>query len=470
MNRRKVKLLLLFLSLTFPLAMSGCGGDSTRNNYRVVVLSDIHFDPFYDPALFAALDGADASQWEAIFKASTVTLPTTWGKDTNYPLLILTLASVRQHLGDAPLVLFTGDLLGHYIPQLYYKAINGTNAPRDAADVAAMKAFTIKTLTFVMNQIRSSCGAVPVLFALGNGDSYTGAVADAGFLADSAELFYGTFLNGATGHQPFLDTFTAGGYYAAQPLGAGLTVIGLNTILFSPLIPGTAAAVAAELAWFDATLAAARDRGDKVWLLMHAPPGVDLATTASHADAAGHVTAATATMIWDQGYQTSFLQTLAKYPGLVTLTLGAHTHKDEFRIMAPGQVLEVVPSISPCFGNNPAYKIFTFAGGTQRSIDFSSLNYDLATTPAQFNPYYTFSQAYASQGFLDDSLAQLFPALATDGAKQALYRGFYYSGHNAPVAVTDLYANPITDTNWPIFWSGIGYMEQAGFIGGVNNY
>jgi len=41
----------------------GCGADSstTRNNsFPVVVFSDVHFDPFFDPALFTALNSAPA--------------------------------------------------------------------------------------------------------------------------------------------------------------------------------------------------------------------------------------------------------------------------------------------------------------------------------------------------------------------------------------------------------------------------
>ena len=52
--------------------------------------------------------------------------------------------------------------------------------------------------------------------------------------------------------------------------------------------------------------------------------------------------------------------------------------------------------------------------------------------------------------------------LVSNGAKQALYRGYYNSGNNAP--------SPITNTNWPIYWSGIGKMVQQEFIDSVNAY
>ena len=98
------------------------------------------------------------------------------------------------------------------------------------------------------------------------------------------------------------------------------------------------------------------------------------------------------------------------------------------------------------------------------------MNYDLATSPAQFNAYYTFSVAYSLQGLLDASLTQLTPALVSNASKQALYREYFYSGHNSPVSITDTQINPITNANWPFYWCGLGNMEQQQFIDCVNFY
>lgn len=65
------------------------------------------------------------------------------GTDTNYPLLMLTLASVKENMGTSPVVLSTGDLLGHNIPQLFYTAYYGTSqyGTPDATATAAMEQF-----------------------------------------------------------------------------------------------------------------------------------------------------------------------------------------------------------------------------------------------------------------------------------------------------------------------------------------
>ena len=474
------KFCLVFLLGMVIFSLTGCSSSDNNNQvqeFPVVVFSDVHFNPFYDPSLFPALVAADADQWAGIFQTSKITAPSVWGADTNYPLLALALSGIKQNLGASPLIIFTGDILGHNFPktffELYYGNL-GVPVPDDAAieadleAVAAMEAFAVNTVAFFMGQVRSTVGDIPVMFAVGNSDSYIGALPEPGFLSHTAELYYTQFLNGIVDQQTFLNTFTTGGYYSADLPGTNLTVIGLNSVMFNYYFyDNLKSAAEAELAWFDAQLAQANAAGKKVWLLMHIPPGADKSETAKKVDANGHIT--TATMMWNQDYQTSFLQILSKYPGLITQMLTAHTHMDEYRIVSPDIPADTTPSIAPYFGNNPAFKIFTFSQDTFKSTDYSIMNYDLAVNPEQFNSYYTFSTAYLMHGFMNDSLLQLYPELATNSAKQALYREHYFSGHNYTIPVTGT-VNPITDKTWPVYWCGIGHMDEQGLIDCVNSY
>ncbi len=436
----------------------GGGGDPPDGSFPVLVFTDVHFYPFYDESLFSALNNSDFSQWASIFQSSSVTTPSAWGTDTNYPLLELMLAGVRQNLGASPLVIFTGDILGHDIPETFYRLTG-------SIDEAAMHAFTDKVVQFFMRQARSSLGSVPVLFAMGNLDSYTGLGPESSFLSSTAGLYYSQFLNSIVDQQTFLDTFTTGGYYAAMPAGMNLMVIGLNT--FECSFTSTADAVNAQFAWLDATLASARAMGKKVWLLMHAPIGGDLSPTAQSVDANGRLT--TASMMWNATYQTSFLQILAKYPGLITFALGAHTHMDEYRIMSSGNVLEITPGISPYFGNNPGFKVFTFSRDTLKAIDYTCLKCDLSVASPQFANSYTFSTAYRMQALLTDSLTELYPLLVSNSAQQTLYRGNYFAGHTYVTPVGNELAT-ISNTTWPVYWAGIGNMDAQSLINAVNSY
>lgn len=88
------------------------------------------------------------------------------GADTNYPLLKLAIGGVKKYVGSSPIVIFTGDILGHNFPGQFSTAY-GSN------DAKAMQTFANKTITFFAEQLRSAVGNAPVLFVLGNADSYS---------------------------------------------------------------------------------------------------------------------------------------------------------------------------------------------------------------------------------------------------------------------------------------------------------
>ncbi len=454
----------LFLVLAVLSLSCGCAiGTNPSNTFRAVVFSDIHFNPFYDPSLCPRLASTDPAAWASIFQTSRITAPSPWGQDTNYPLLVLALAGIKQNAAATPLMIYTGDLLGHNFSTLFYQYCA-------TSDPAAMQAFADKTVAFVMQQVRSAAGNIPVVFAVGNSDSYTGLGPDSTFLSNTADLFYTDFLNSSTDRQAFLASFTSGGYYSAEPIGANLMVIGLNTNPFAPQ-SSEESAVLAELSWLDSTLATAQAGGKKVWLLMHIPPGANTVATAATPQAFGSNGQLVApVMMWVKDDQARLMRILSKYPGLITLVLAAHTHMDEFRILSPDNVLDITPAISPYFGDDPAFRVFTFAQDTFAPANYRSLNYDLATLPARFEDYYTFSQAYSMPGLLDSSWPQLYPELATNSAKQALYIRQYNSGNNSLQSGTQTSWNPITKTNWPIFYCGIGKMSELEFTDCVNSY
>ena len=457
--------------------IGGCGGASGGNgitgsdSFSVPVFSDVHFQPYINPLLpnatlntktvpanqllVAQLDAADPSERPAIFEGAlnvTNSVPSPVGADTNYALFTLALASIKQNLGTSPAVLFTGDFLGHGLNQLYLVYFPNKK-PADAA------LFVDKTLTFVLQQIRAAVGTIPVYFALGNCDSYTNYGPDSTFLASNAQQLYTLALNGSGNQADVISTIKNGGYYSVEPAGMNLMIIALNTFALSPGNTVEQAMIPDQFAWFGAQLAEASTAGKKVWLLMHAPPGAVESATGEPANDNGQITAAT--MMWAENYQEQFLGIIEQYPGVIAMSLAGHTHMDEFRLMSPGIALAITAGISPYFGNYPAYKIFTLDSVSLAPADYSAVNCNLATSAA-FGNYYTFSQAYELEGPLATSLPELFSTLLASNAAKMQYQGAFYSGNNA--------LNPITGTNWPVYWCGIGYMDEQGFFTAVNAF
>ena len=456
--------------------IGGCGGATNVagfDSFSVPVFSDVHFQPYINPflpgnaalnpatvaaniALVAQLDAADTSQWAAIFLGAanaTNSTPSAPGADTNYALLALALASIKQNLGSSPTVLFTGDFLGHGLDQLYPLY----SANKTAAGAAA---FVDKTLKFVLQQIRAAVGTVPVYFALGNCDSYTGYGPDSTFLANNAQQLYTLALNGTGNQQDVIGSISRGGFYSVRPAGMNLMIIALNTFALSPGVTPDPVMIADQFTWFDAQLAQASEAGERVWLLMHAPPGADEGTTGQPANDNGQIAAAT--MMWTDTNQATFMGIIEKYPEVIAMSLAGHTHMDEFRLMSPDNALAITAGISAFFGNNPAYKIFAVDGLSLAPFDYAAVNCNLLATPAAFSSYYTFSQAYGLEGPLAKSLAELFPALLASNAQRKQYQATFRSGNNT--------ANPMTATNWPVYWCGIGYMDQQEFFTAVNTF
>jgi len=477
----------LLILLISGLSMLGCNGVSTGANtppaspvstFQVVTIADLHFNPLYDPTLFPQLAAADPSQWYTIFANSAVKIPTAGGTDTNFPLLMLTLASIKQNVttgSKSPIVLFTGDLLGHNIPTNYckiYAPLNNTTTANCAAtQTAAIQQFITNTFTFVATQTRENVGStVPVIYAPGNIDAYSGGAGpDTTFLTLNEPAVYSQFLNSSVNEQIFKSTFTADGYYSVAPLGSKLLVIALNSNSFVAKVPSSTAATP-ELTWLDSQLAAAQAAGQKVWILMHVPPGANSQGIAQVAATPSDVDASDVSMMWDQTVQSTFVSTLAKYPGVVTMMLAGHTHMDEFRILPTGDVLEQLPGISPCFGNNPAYKVITVTQDTFTPTDYQSYDYDLAAMPAQFGTLYQFSTTYAAGSTLANSLTQLYPQFATNPNTVETYTLLYASGSTAVSPITFTPWNPINDVNWPIFACTVDDVEQADYLECVSSY
>jgi sphingomyelin phosphodiesterase acid-like 3 len=467
MMHRPARLLILFW-VTIAALCIGCASDSATSEPRatvpLVVFTDVHFTPFYDPDIFWDLVQASPDLWADIFEKSSITEPQSWGKETNYPLLMNMLQAAYQASRASPLVLFQGDMLAHKFRETFFD-LYGTE------DEAALRSFVYKTCAFFAAQVRNHLPGLPVLFVLGNNDSYTGdyKLAPGGeYLAETSDLFYSTLLLEKADPVTFAETYLAGGYYKAQPSPSKVLFICLNTVLFSVNWSSEEAkdAPTRQLDWLEHTLAEARVQGKKVWILMHVPPGADAYGTVSrYMDESGHIS--DAAMLWKEDYQERFLEIIRPYGDMIEAGFAGHTHMDEYRIMlheggeSSGTIL-FSPSVSPQYGNNSGFKVFTVSTADWGLQDYRSVVFPFEIADPTFETYYTFSSAYHLGSPLEAALTELLPELVADEAQRMNYSRFYYSGHDA--------GNPINDANWPAYWCAICTMSKDDYIGCVNGY
>ena len=179
--------LLCFLLLTCAvLAQSGQPAASNQGQLKapapatipVLLVSDIHFEPFWDPAKAPQLAAAPLSEWKAILTASPspdreqrfAALQQSChahGADTPFALFDSSLKAMRSHAAGVRFVAMSGDLLAHAL-QCKYNTLFPRSTPED------YRTFVEKTLDYVIDELYQSFPGVPVYVALGNNDSDCG--------------------------------------------------------------------------------------------------------------------------------------------------------------------------------------------------------------------------------------------------------------------------------------------------------
>ncbi len=454
--------------LGFMIIFAGCSSDSSgpppSTSVPIVVFSDVHFTPFYDPDIFFDLVNAPPDRWTDIFNSSSITEPQSWGKESNYPLLLKMLQAAQEPSQGSPLVLFTGDILAHKFPETFF-ALYGEE------DETALQAFVYKTCAFFAAQVREHIPDLPIMFILGNNDSYAGdyrLIPGGKFLSDTADLFYSTFLLGEADPEGFNQSYRAGGYYKAQPASSKVLFICLNTVLFSVnwSSPGGDDAPLTQLAWLEKTLADARAEGKKAWLLLHVPPGADVYATVSHyMDSGGRIS--DAVMMWKPDYQESFLDILFRYEDTIEAAFSGHTHMDEYRIAldkdrSPFGMFLNLPAVSPQYGNNPGFKVLTLSPADWEIQDYRAVALPFQNPEPVFEYLYAFSSAYHIGLPVEAGLLELTPLLVTGAEQREKFIHYYYTGHDG--------GNPINDTKWPAYWCATHTMSKTDYMRCVNSY
>lgn len=462
----------LMVAALFVVLAAACGNDSSgpspsQTTLPCVIISDVHFTPFYDTSIFHALVNSPVEQWAAIFLSSSVTDLSSWGEETNYPLLKRALEAASQSVGEGQAVIFPGDILAHHFPETFFELYG-------EEDHDALRSFVYKTVVFFANQVRDRFASIPVMFALGNNDSYIGdyqLVPGGAFLADTADAFYNTLLLGWADRKDYFSTYPAGGYFVAEPPDTKVLFVCLNSVLFSKNrtegctdesnnVPTT------QLDWLERVLEKAHADRKKVFIVSHIPTGMSIySTVQTYMDVSGKIS--DAAVFWKESCESRFLEICQRYESVIEAIFSGHTHMDEYRLILDreGKAYKgtiVTPAVSPQFGNNPAFKVLILRGENWEPLDYRSINCDLSLSSPDFSTYYVFSEAYSTEMPLEESLVDLFPKLAIDASDRRHYTGFYYSGHDD--------ANIIDDINWPAYWCGVGKMDKAEYIECVNGY
>lgn len=467
----------LFAPLHAQTAHHSAHTSASQTTLPALFLSDIHLDPFLDPTKAAALDSAPISEWSRILSGASGPALTRAqqisfaacndGPDTSYALWQSTLTELKKAAAHSRFVVISGDLLAHRF-DCKYKAL----VP--AATQTSYLAFTQKTVEYILSTLRTALPEIPVYTAMGNNDSgctdYALAPEHDTFLTALAPLVAQSARLAPTDRRAAEHDFAALGAYDV-PLAAlqHTRIVSIDDLYLSTKYMTCTGArsqdpAAAVIVWLKTQLDSARAHHDRVWVVGHIPPGIDL-----------YASARKLLNVCGGAKPTMFLgsqdlaRTLAAYPDVVRLALFGHTHNDELRLLMPrdeppparsvaaertipetdkpepvsitGIPLKIVSSITPVHGNRPTFTLARVNAATATLVDYTVM---MASNPAQssitWSPEYTFSSTYYEPAFDASSLTALigdFQGDPTDKwpGSQAYIR--YYFPAEAPTAAAN---------------------------------
>jgi sphingomyelin phosphodiesterase acid-like 3 len=414
----------------------------------VVMLSDLHFDPFRDEAKVERLDKAPVSEWEAILKepasagwaAAYQTMQTACAAaklpDTDYALLDASLKAAAKQAGGSKFsgfVTVSGDLQVHQFECRYKKSTGKTD----------FMEFAVKTTSYVMGKVQAEFAGAPVYIALGNNDSGCGDYAldmhDAYFAGTSAALLHGLKnASEAELKQAKEDWETSGNYAVTLPGTLSKTRLVVIDDMYLSSKYSTCggkkdkAGAMALLAWMAQEFDAARQKGETVWVLGHIPPGTDVYSTMKHVLTMCGRAAPDMFLA-----NTSLGDLLTKNEDVVKLAIFGHTHSDEFRLF--GDVpMKGVGSITPVNGNMPSFTVGEAdANGLKDYSVYVASNTSGVGT--KWTREYGFDETYHSKSFSGAALAEVVARLQKDKTGESpesrMYEQAFFPGGSSPLGL-----------------------------------
>jgi len=438
--------------------ISGAAGQTAQKDAagKLLIASDVHFNPMADSALVADLVAAEPSQWETVLQRSKVAAFSAYGQDTNWWLLRSALDAMVRAEPHPALLIFTGDLLAHNFPKKYQSVTHDS-------DPEHYRTFVLKTVDFIALEFRKRFGATKILLTPGNNDEDCGDYsidANGLFLHDTAERARDLAMEG--------EQFSAswkllGSYSVEHPTLHGLRILSLNTIFWSEKYHAASfsqgcatvnsTAGSDLLTWLESQLAEAEQAHEKVWLMFHIPPGIDgWATTHPYNSASAATSTAAASCagsivpMWVPEWTAGFDSLLERYPNTVLASFAGHTHMDDFRVVGRGankQFVLIDPAISPIYYQNPGFRIVDFrSDGTladQTTYFLTNLKQADGKTRGRWKREYTFSRRWKVRQLDGATLARIDDEIVSGNAARDLWLQLYLvSSTAAPIPAEDV--------------------------------
>jgi len=445
------------------LAVAGARDESRAAGERGTFLhvSDIHLDPFATAGVARELLFRGVDQWRARLLREPEQAMAGFGEDTNFPLLDSSAAALRAAAPEADFTIFTGDLLAH---DFEAKAAKAFGVDERSAEV---EAFAVATTNFVTRTLGRAIPGRPVIIALGNNDSACGdyRIVPGGPYLAATRATMRELLGNLEVDPDFDRTWLAGGYYGVRhPSRPGITILVINDILWSHDYRDACgadglAAGKAMLEWLRARLHHHRRTGGKVWLVHHIPIGYDAYGTTKVADKR---CPARPVPFLRQPFARDFTELIRDHGAIIDAGFSGHIHFDDFRLLKsrrgePVAAEKIAPGISPIFGQNPGFHVFTYDRLTGRPTDYSThylanLANGLKARDARWEKEYSFTRRYGQRRYGPAEIDTVWRRLQRKGATQREFRKLY-----------NVSRGELSADVFPAYACAIGHLDEKSF-------
>jgi sphingomyelin phosphodiesterase acid-like 3 len=484
--RRLAALLLLVATAAAARAQTPAPTPIMLDYAPVLMLSDIHFDPFHDPAKVPVLIATPVTEWHRILsEPDSPSQPTAFadlqtackakGIDTPMPLLASTLAAAHQQQPHPLFITVSGDLTVHKLDCLYSKFHPAAAKDTYTVDYAA---FSAKIVAFVALELRDAFPGVPVYLTLGNNDSGCKDYAEDPYspylLSDALTFAEGVIAPG--NRDALLHEFP---HYGDANMLLPAPFHHTRLLMMQDIFESkkfttckgndSTAEATAQVDWLRAQLTAARAHHEHIWVMAHIPPGVDAYSTFTKS---AKPKAPDACRYTDPELFLNselFASAIADFPDVINLVLLGHTHMDEMRAYSgkDGSIIpgKLIPSVTPVNGNMPSFTLAIVDTYKAILADYTVYSADNQTgIRTTWSPEYTYSTTYNQPDFSGNSLAAITKGFLADPTSKTpasrSYEDLYFV--TGPTAGMNLKAAAMS-TVWPIYTCSITQAKTADF-------
>ncbi len=396
--------------------------------------SDVHYDPYY-----STKDAYTAGyNSKAVCNSKSIPSMGSVGCDSPKALVDSALAHAAEVAASPSFIVLSGDSIRHDVDMLYASTNHegSENRVKSEVQIAAHSEYHTDAMKEAGQIIKDLVALfddafpdVEIIVSIGNNDivpdyylqlpsastsNLTLTSEDSGMLGIIYNALYGNDDDVSSDYNQLGEkrrgrslvsaedssTFLKGGYYS-RVLPNGITVLSLNTVLYSSFFgpePLDSDDPGEQFAWMRNTLMNIRERGN------------------SQAIVVGHISPAMGSFrhsqLWKEKYINVYYDIIQEFDDVIIGQLFGHLHSDEFRIGTgtsgiPSSLstpLLLAGSLTPIHGNNPSFrKVFYDGGGatddsgSYKLLDYESHRYSKTdNNTGDWSKLYTFSETYGT--------------------------------------------------------------------------